>query len=242
MDAAQAVVSLFQPPARGRQPGRGGRADLVTLLRDALAAVEEEGLSARVQPRIGGATLRSPGQRNGGRVIHTVDYRIRLGSAATIARAADPSRGWLQRFVEQTWGCPATDPGSAMLRMRVSRAVTMHERAQEGNPRGREGRGHRPAGVRTERVRPCRRLRCLGIQGRPQMLEDLSHELFQWWTDMAITLQARVSSESTKRQAEIIRADAERFIAECDLNGVTVSPEARRLPTISWVWIHRWRK
>lgn len=92
------------------------------------------------------------------------------------------------------------------------------------------------------KVQPHRRRRSLGLQGRPQALPDLSHELFQWWVDMSVTLQARVSSESTMRQAEIIRGDAERFIAECDENGVALPPAARTLPKLSWVWLHRWRK
>ena len=59
---------------------------------------------------------------------------------------------------------------------------------------------------------------------------------------MAVTLQARVSSEATWHQAELISGDARRFIEECDCEGVALPPAARQLPALSWTWIHRWRK
>eukprot|EP00974_Lingulodinium_polyedra_P047941 4603244-Lingulodinium_polyedra.AAC.1 len=59
---------------------------------------------------------------------------------------------------------------------------------------------------------------------------------------MSVTLQARASSEATWRQAEIIRQDAERLIEECDAEGVALPQSARRLPALSWTWIHRRRK
>ena len=129
-----------------------------------------------------------------------------------------------------------------MLRMRVQRAMQLHAAAQVGNPRGCVGRGRRTVGVRADKVQPYRRRRQAGSQGRPAKLPDLSHELFQWWTDMAVTLQARVSSEATWHQAELIIGDARRFIEECDREGVALPPAARRLPALSWTWIHRWRK
>ena len=192
----------------GRQPAGGGQADFADLLRSvmaALAAVQHAGLPARAgwQPgRLGpppdnAEVIRSTGQRAAGAVLRRVADRISLGAQAAAARAQDPGHGWLQRFVVRTWGAMSTDPANAMLRMRVTRALQMHLRAQEGNPGGSVGRGHRAVGTRVDRVKPSKRLRQVGGQGRPQSLPDLSVELLQWWTDMAVTLQARVVIRGT---------------------------------------------
>lgn len=97
--------------------------------------------------------MRSSGHRSRGRVIPTVDARIRLGEEAAAAHDTDRRRGWLMRFVEQKWQCPRSDPACEMLRMRVKRSLTLREQAQTGNPRGCPGRGQRPVGVRSDRAR-----------------------------------------------------------------------------------------
>lgn len=179
MDAVDAVIGHYLPEGGGgdRQPGGSGRADFAELLRSAmaaLAALSNAGLPAgtgcqpeRLGPPVPAEVTRSTGRRAVGSVVRRVADRINLGAQAATARAQDPERGWLQRFVLRTWGALATDPANAMLRMRVTRALQLHLQAQEGNPRGSVGRGRRAVGTRSGRVRPQNRLRQAGSQGRP---------------------------------------------------------------------------
>ena len=70
---------------------------------------------------------------------------------------------------------------------------------------------------------------------------ELSHELFQWWIDMAETLQARVPTDSIIAQALIIIEDAKRYVQECLARG-DPAPVLRIPKDVKKVWIHRWRK
>ena len=114
--------------------------------------------------------------------------------------------------------------------MRLRRAVDTCQRAGTRNLTGAGGRGRHYQGVRTKRVDARRRMRALGKQGRPQRMPDLSCELFQWWIDMAETLQARVPSSDIIAQAKVIIADAERYVQQCCANGQLV-PKAQHPAT-----------
>ena len=138
------------------------------------------------------------------------------------------------------WGCQPDDPEYARCRGMVYRAVRLHERAKGKNLCGLRGRGIRDQDVRTKRVDPAARRRALGDQGRRSKLVDLSHELFNWWVDMAETLQARVPTVALLAQAKVILHDAKQLVRECEERG-EVPPWVDE-PSLDYVWICRWRK
>ena len=71
-------------------------------------------------------------------------------------------------------------------------------------------------------------------------MPDLSCELFQWWVDMAETLQARVPSSDIIAQAKVIIADAERYVQQCRDNGQPV-PKLN-IPQFNSCMLSRWRR
>jgi len=105
----------------------------------------------------------------------------------------------------------------------------------------RPGQGRVPTGHRSTVVSPVHRVRA-GSQTRNNVkMIELGHELFQWWVDMAETLQARVPTDSIVAQALIIIEDAQRFVQACIDQG-TPPPDLKIPVDITAVWIHRWRK
>ena len=50
-------------------------------------------------------------------------------------------------------------------------------------------------------------------------MSELSYELFQWWVDMAETLQARIPTMAIVAQAMLILEDATNHVVDCVRRG-----------------------
>ena len=175
------------------------------------------------------------------RVQEKLTAKITRGAAAQRFKQEHGGRKWLTKFVHETWGCQPGSAGYARLTQVVYKSIAANALDAKEDLLQRPGQGRVAAGHRSTVVSPKHRVRA-GSQTRNNVkMVELGHELFQWWVDMAETLQARVPTDTIIAQALIIIEDAQQFVDACIAQGIQ-PPDLTVPEDITRVWVCRWRK
>ena len=174
------------------------------------------------------------------RVQEKLVTKVRRGSHALAHKLQHGGKLWLKDYIEATWGCRPGTSSYDRLRQIVYRSITACHKNEHDELLNRPGKGKIAVGFRSNQVSPNNRIRADSLTRNRTKMIEVNHELFQWWVDMAETLQARIPTSSIIAQAYLIIEDAVRYVEDCMARGVT--PPELNIPVINKVWIHRWRK
>ena len=82
----------------------------------------------------------------------------------------------------------------------------------------------------TNNVSQGHRIRAASQTRNTTKMLEVNYELFQWWVDMAETLQARVPTMSVIAQAQLLIEDAQAYVDDCMRRGEI--PPLLKIPRI----------